>query len=228
MLLTSPIRPFYPISQPLQTLQQNPGAIPDKYLDAGMTPQPDCQSRGLSVGQQVDDAVAFQIAQDRAVALAFAPSPVVDAENTDFRHWIGNRLADAAQQRRGADRDCHPARQARSGIAAQCQGHGMVQGAKTIGVASPGPGYGIGTFGEGPLAADGVYTAEAADAHQKNKPLPQARNVAEAAPVVAVNPRRPNTAGRTGSILLIHLYSECKTRALRIDPIDDVETWEEL
>ncbi|EWY40690.1 hypothetical protein N825_32710 [Skermanella stibiiresistens SB22] len=163
--------------------------IPDKYLDAGMTPQPDCQSRGLAVGQQVDDAVAFQIAQDRAVALAFAPSPVIDVENTDFRHWIGNCLADAARQRRGADRDCHPARQARSGIAAQCQCHGMVQGAKTIGVASPGPGYGIGTFGKGPLAADEVYIAEAADAHQKNKLTSQTENVAEAAPVVAVNPR---------------------------------------
>ena len=45
----------------------------------------------------------------------------------------------------------------------------MVQGAKTIGVASPGPGYCIGTFGKGPPAADGVYTAEAAHAHQKNK-----------------------------------------------------------
>ena len=130
------------------------------------------------IGQQVDDAVTFQIAQDRAVALAFAPGPVVDAENTDFRHWIGNRLTDAAQQRRGADRDCHPTRQARSGITAQCQGDGMVQGAKTIGVASPGLSYYIGTFGEGPLAADGVYTAEAADAHQKNKLTSQTGNVA--------------------------------------------------
>jgi hypothetical protein len=104
----------------------------------------------------------------------------------------------------------------------------MVQGSKAIGVASPGPGYCIGTFGEGPLAADGVRTAKAADAHPQNKPLPQARNVAEAAPVVAVNPRRPNTAGRTGSILLVQLYFKCQTGALRIDPIDDVETWEEL
>ena len=154
------------------------GTIPDKNLDAGVTPQPDRQGRGLAVGQQVDDAVTFQIAQDRAVALAFAPGPVVDAENTDFRHWIGNRLTDAAQQRRGADRDCHPTRQARSGITAQCQGDGMVQGAKTIGVASPGLSYYIGTFGEGPLAADGVYTAEAADAHQKNKLTSQTGNVA--------------------------------------------------
>jgi hypothetical protein len=65
----------------------------------------------------------------------------------------------------------------------------MVQGAKTIGVASPGLSYCIGTLGEGPLAADGVYTPEAADAHQKNKLTSQTGNVAEAAPVVAVNPR---------------------------------------
>ena len=65
----------------------------------------------------------------------------------------------------------------------------MVQGAKAIGVASPGPGYCIGTFGEGPLATDGVYTAEAADAHPQNKLSPHTRNIAEVAPVVAVNPR---------------------------------------
>jgi hypothetical protein len=93
---------------------------------------------------------------------------------------------------------------------------------------SPGPGCGIGTFGEGPLAADRVCTSEAADAHPQNKSLPQTRNVAEAAPVVAVNPRRPNTAGRTGSILLVQLYLKYQTWALRIDPIDDVETWEKL
>jgi hypothetical protein len=104
----------------------------------------------------------------------------------------------------------------------------MVQGAKTIGVASPGPDYCIGTFGEGPLATDGVYTAEAADAHQQNKPPPQTRNVADAAPVVAVNPRRQNTAGRTASVLLVQLYLKCQTGTLRIDAIDDVETWEEL
>jgi hypothetical protein len=104
----------------------------------------------------------------------------------------------------------------------------MVQGAETIGVASPGPGYGIGTFGEGPLAADGVRTAKAADAPQQNKSLPQTRKVAEAAPVVAVNPHRPNIAGRTGSILLAELYLKCQAGALRIDPIDDVETWEDL
>jgi hypothetical protein len=31
--------------------------------------------------QEIDDAVAFQIAKDRAIALAFAPSPVIHAEN---------------------------------------------------------------------------------------------------------------------------------------------------
>jgi hypothetical protein len=104
----------------------------------------------------------------------------------------------------------------------------MVQGAKTIGVASPGPGYCIGTFSEGPLTADGVYTSEAADAPLQNKPSPQTRNVAEAAPVVAVNPLRPNAANGTGSILLVQLYLKCQTVASKIDPIDEVETWEEL
>ena len=73
-----------------------------------------------------------------------------------------------------------------------------------------------------------IDTAKAPDAHPQNKSLPQTGNVAEAAPVVAVNTRRPNTAGRTGSIFLVQLYLKCQAGALRIDPIDDVETWEEL
>src|SRR5690349_19467851 len=145
------------------------GTIAHDDLYAGMAPQPYRQGFRLAVGQEIDDAVTFQIAQDRAVVLAFAPRPVINTENTDIRHRIGNRLADAAQQRRGADWDCHLARQARAGIAAQCQGHGVVQGAKAIGVASPGPGDCGGTFGKRPLAADGVDAPEATDAYQQSK-----------------------------------------------------------
>jgi hypothetical protein len=146
------------------------GTITHDDLDAGMAPQPDRQGLSLSVGQQIDDAVTFQFAQDRAVALPFAPGPVIDAENTDFRHRIGSCLADATQQCRGTDRDCHRARHARSRIAAQRQGNGVVKGAKAVGMASPGSSDCRGTLGERPLSAGGVDTSEAADAHQQNKP----------------------------------------------------------
>ena len=73
------------------------GTIPDKNLDAGVTPQPDRQGRGLAVGQQVDDAVTFQIAQDRAVALAFAPCPIIDAEHPDRWDRVGITGTDTVQ-----------------------------------------------------------------------------------------------------------------------------------
>jgi hypothetical protein len=42
------------------------------------------------------------------------------------RSWPKLGRRSTVQQRRGADRDCHPARQPGSGIAAQCQGYGML------------------------------------------------------------------------------------------------------
>jgi hypothetical protein len=45
---------------------------------------------------------------------------------------------------------------------------------------------------------------------------------------VAVNPHRPDATCRTGDIRKLQLYSERHTRALRVDPIDDVEIWEKL
>ena len=69
-----------------------------------------------------------------------------------------------------------------------CQGDGVVQGTKAIGVASSRLSDGRRVFGERPFPADGVDAAEAADAYPQNKLTSQTGNVADAAVVVAVNP----------------------------------------
>ena len=46
------------------------------HLDAGVGAQPRCKAIRLAVGQQVNDGTAFQVDEDRAVALATLPGPV--------------------------------------------------------------------------------------------------------------------------------------------------------
>src|SRR4051794_6541431 len=65
------------------------GAVTDNGGDTGMLLQPRRQSVGTAVGQQVDHPPALEIAQDRAVALAFAPCPIIDAEHPDGWDRLG-------------------------------------------------------------------------------------------------------------------------------------------
>src|SRR4051812_45079585 len=76
------------------------GTIADDDLDRRMVLEPRGQGLDRAVGQQVDAAPALEITEDRAVALAFAPSPVIDAEDTRRERRI--EIADAAQQGRRA------------------------------------------------------------------------------------------------------------------------------
>ena len=56
----------------------------------GCAREPRRERRGLAVGQQVEHAVTLQVDQHRAVAVALAPRPVVDAEHPDgLRGTVG-------------------------------------------------------------------------------------------------------------------------------------------
>src|SRR4051812_18363329 len=70
------------------------GAIAHDDLDGRMVLQPGGQGLGLAVGQQVDDPITLQVAQDRAVALAFAPGPVITP-----RTRVGGRAASSGASR---------------------------------------------------------------------------------------------------------------------------------
>jgi chaperonin GroEL len=60
MLLPSPIRPFYPISRPLKTLQQNPLLYATKALEA-LTPANDDQRVGIDIVRRALQAPVRQI-----------------------------------------------------------------------------------------------------------------------------------------------------------------------
>lgn len=96
----------------------NASAIASDDFDARMTFQPSRDRVGISVRQQIEDAVAFQIADDRSVALPLAPGPVDDADHPRRVRRLEPGCADHPQQRVAAYRHGEFARQARAGFTA--------------------------------------------------------------------------------------------------------------
>jgi len=83
------------------------------HLHTRMGAQPGCKAVRLAVGQQVDDAVAFQVNEDRAVTLATLPGPVIDPEHARRRGGRRRRATtDEAEQGRAAHRRADPLGQA--------------------------------------------------------------------------------------------------------------------
>jgi hypothetical protein len=113
--------------------------------------------------QQVDRPVALQIDNDRVVALATPPSPVLNTDDARQRCWFNRYSPDQAQQRVAADRHGEQARQAgpRFTPCGRCQG--------TLDIGKPGgaplpEGCRRGqALGEDPARAAGLRAAEAAN-----------------------------------------------------------------
>lgn len=66
----------------------NAGPIARDDLDAGMAFGPGCDRVDISIRQQIEDAVALKIANERSVALPLAPGQVVDADHTRHFRWF--------------------------------------------------------------------------------------------------------------------------------------------
>jgi hypothetical protein len=158
------------------------GPIAHDDLDRWMVLEPRGQGLGRAVGQQVDAAPALEITEDRAVALAFAPGPVIDAEDTRRERRIEIGLADAAQQGRRADRHADPGGHVRSWIAAQRQGDGVMRGAQAIGMAGPATGDPRQGLAERAARAGVIDAAKAPDMHAEDDRA--TRQITETAPVM--------------------------------------------
>ncbi len=106
------------------TISVSRTTVAGDHLDAGMGLQPGCEAVRLAVGQQVNDSMAFQVDEDRAVALAALLGPVVHSKHARRRAGRRRRAtADEAQQGGAAHGRADPFDQARAGLAAIAEGN---------------------------------------------------------------------------------------------------------
>ncbi len=192
--------------------------------------QPGGQGLGLAVGQQIDPAPAFQITQDGAVAVAFAPRPVIDPEHdpehAGFGRWLQADFTDAAQQCRAANRHAGAGRQTRSRIATQRQGDGMMRGAQAVGMAGSGTGHLRQTLAERAARAGVIDASKAPDVHEQDDRAPETRQIAQAAPIMTVHPPRLGPATRARCRCSRQPGAQGDAVVRRVDLIDDVKAIE--
>ena len=74
------------------SLRVGTAAVAGDDLDAGMLPQPLGQGLGPAVGEQVDDAAALEVHQDRPILLAFPFGPIVHPEHPGHDRLGGRDL----------------------------------------------------------------------------------------------------------------------------------------
>ena len=117
-------------------------------LDAGVGAQPGCEAVRLSVGQQVNDDMTFEVHENRAVTLAAAPAlrwlstgyavgtlaSFAPSSTPSTRGAVagvaGAPRRTKAEQGRTAHGRADPLGQARTGLAAQRQADGVLQAAQ--------------------------------------------------------------------------------------------------
>ena len=96
-------------------------------------------------------------------------------------------LPDAVQQRGAADRRRHLRGDTRPPVATQGQAKALMQAPQALGVTRPRPGNVGQTFAKGPPRTRLVDAAKAANMNQQHDRPAETRQIAKAAPVMAVN-----------------------------------------
>jgi len=140
--------------------------ITGDHLNTGVGAQPSCEAVGLSVGQQVDDAVAFQVNEDRAVTLATLPGPVIHPEHARRRGGRrGRATTDEAEQGGTAHGRADPLGQARAGPAAQREADVVLEAAQARRPLGIRPGNSGQALGEDAVRAARLTAAQASHLH---------------------------------------------------------------
>jgi hypothetical protein len=174
-------------------------AIPADHLDLWVLRQPLGNRVGFAVWQQIHHLVTLQIHDDGAVAMAFAPRPVINADGPNHSRFLGFGPADQPEQGVAVGRHGEALRQACAGLTAQSQPKVALDLAQAPGATRSG-GDGGQAFGEDPPGALGGGAAKAArlDPDQHGPPLPG--QIGEGPEVPAVDPARGVTTDRAAGL----------------------------
>ena len=161
-----------------------------------LEPRPD--GRAIAVRQEIDDVVGLEVDDNGAVALPFAPGPVVDTDEFRGTGGLSAGLLDATQQRIGAGRQGGLARQPRSGFTTQGRADGEVSLGETSGRAGMFGGEAIERLGEDAARASRPRAEESPDRHQETDTMTENRFLGEMAIVAAMYPPRVVAADGAG------------------------------
>jgi hypothetical protein len=140
------------------------GPVARDDLDSRVLAEPFGQARGLPVSQEIDHRVALQVDQHRAVAMATAPGPVINGEDTRVRLWISAGNAgiptNQPQQRVRAGQHGQTLGQPSADLAAQRQPDMTLHIAQPIGPPCRGASNIGQALGKGPARAGLIEAAE--------------------------------------------------------------------
>ncbi len=163
-------------------------AVTGHHVDLGMHLEPVRHRVGQAVLQHVNGAAALQIDHDGAVVVAFAPGPIVDAN--DMRRWIGWRGQTSHPPEHGVTT-------ARQSLPGQLPGTGSApegQAGRRLAVAQPRRGTGIQrchgrqALREGDAPTHGGVTKEAAHMQHKLDGHQGPGQIGEGARVATMHP----------------------------------------
>jgi len=155
---------------------------------------------------------------DGAVALPFAPGPVVDADKSRGYRRSSPRPLDASQQRIGAGRHGGLCRQPRPGFTTQGRADGEVSSGAACGRTGMLLRESIERLDEDAARASRSGTEESADSHLETNLVPEGRFLGEAAGVAAVNRPTFMAADRTGCVRVRRRDPESQGDAIEISP----------
>jgi hypothetical protein len=143
--------------------------------------KPRCQRLGLSVGQMVDCASAFEIADNPAVMLATPEGDVIDAEYTRRFGGLQDDRLDQAQHSAGAERHPQPAGETGAGFTAQRQAEALLRLAQAEGAAGHRHGDLRQPLGENSPWTSVIDAAKAADLQVEFDPTPLPQQIRQPA-----------------------------------------------
>ena len=164
--------------------------IAGDHLDPGVPAQPVGDGAGLAIRQQIDDAVALEIADDGAVTGATPPCPIIDPDHTGRRVCWRRRRARHAQQRAGADRQRQALGQAHAQVAAERHDDRLLDLAPPAGVSRSRGSDLRQSPGKDPLRARIVDAAQSTHAEAQLDLMALPRQIGQPALVTAVGPGR--------------------------------------
>ena len=170
--------------------------VPADEFNARMILEPLRDGVSITIRQEIDDVAPLQVHDDRAVALPFAPRPVVDTDEARRRRCIVLERFDTSEQRIRAG--CHGETIGKTSpsFSSESKADGLVGLAKAVCGACIGGGKTGKALGEDAPRTFGRRAEEAANRDIEPKGSTEAREVIEPASVPTVNARSFRTTER--------------------------------